>query len=194
MSERKPIIGLVGPSGVGKGYCKDALKTSYPDLFSEPVVATTRPQRPTDGIDRKAGIPLEEFMDMRAGGVVVLAHQPFGSSSHWYGFTTESLENNEKMVLTKVHVDNIEPFKQRYGDTVKLIALVADQDYLRRNLVDRNTESREEAQLRLEQAPRETELINGFSEQGLLDVVITVSDENRDELGKIVVGEVAKFL
>ncbi len=194
MIERKPTIGLVGPSGVGKGYCKDAIKANYPDLFIEPVVVTTRPQRATDGSDRKAGIPLEEFMNMTQSGVVVLVHQPFGVNSHWYGFMSESLENEEKVVLTEVHVDNIKPFKQRYGSAVKLIALIAGPDYLKRNLLDRSTESAEEVQLRMEQALRETEIINNFVEQGLLDLVITVSDDNRDELGKIVVSEVARFL
>ena len=194
MSERKLIIGLVGPSGVGKGYCKDVLKANYPNLFSEPVVVTTRPQRPTDGLDRKAGIPLEEFMNMQEKGIVVLAHQPFGEGADWYGFMAESLENKEKIVLTEVHVDNIEPFKQLYGDKVKLVALVADPDYLRRNLVDRNTESSEEVRIRLKEALREIELINNFLKQGLIDTAIKVDDENRSKLGEIITEEVARFL
>jgi len=194
MVEHEFIIGLVGPSGVGKGYCKDALKNEYLDTFTEPVVATTRPQRPTDGVDRKAGIPLEEFMAMRDNGIVVLAHQPFGSGSPWYGFTVESLESGDKVVLTEVHVDNVEPFRKKYGDRVKLIALVADQDYLQRNLLSRSTESIEEAQLRLEQAIKEVEMIGGFLEQGLLDAVIEVSDNNREKLGEIIVAEVAKYI
>lgn len=194
MVEHKAIFGLVGPSGVGKGYCKDVLKNEYPDKFAEPVVATTRPQRATDGVDRRAGIPLKEFMLMRENGVVVLAHQPFGSESHWYGFTVESLESAEKAVLTEVHVDNVEPFREKYGDRVKLIALIADQDYLRRNLIDRDTESSEEAQLRLEQAIREVKLISDFSERGLLDAVIEVNDDNREKLGEVIVAEVGKYI
>src|SRR5581483_8355367 len=124
MSERISIVGLVGPSAVGKGYCKDAIKSAFPESFDEPVVVTTRPKRPNDGKDRQAGVPLDEFLSMRETGVVLFAHQPFGEGTDWYGFSRTSLEENDKLLLTEVHIDNVTPFKSRFGDKVKLVALV----------------------------------------------------------------------
>jgi len=34
------ILGLVGPSGVGKGYSKQAINEAFPNKFVEPVVVT----------------------------------------------------------------------------------------------------------------------------------------------------------
>ena len=191
MNERIRIIGLVGPSGVGKGYCKDAIMASSPDLFFEPVVVTTRPKRETDGVDRKAGVSFGEFMAMRIDGTVVFAHQPFGPDTHWYGFLSKSLEGDEnKVILTEVHIDNVEPFKERFGSSVKLIALVADRNYLAKNLAARNTESDEEVQLRLKKSLREVNLIQDLSRKNLLDAVIEVDDDNREKLDILVVGVV----
>lgn len=61
MGERN-ILGLVGPSGVGKGYAKEAIKSALPGVFVEPVVVTTRTQRPGDGADRRAGVSISEFL------------------------------------------------------------------------------------------------------------------------------------
>jgi len=188
VNERNKIIGLVGPSGVGKGYCKDAIMANSPDLFSEPVVITTRPKRETDGVDRKAGVSFEEFMAMRTDETMIFAHQPFGPGTHWYGFLSKSLEGDEnRVILTEVHIDNVEPFKERFCNSVKLIALVAGRDYLAKNLAARNTESDEEVQLRLEKSLREVELIQGLSKENLLDAIIEVNDDNREKLDTLVI-------
>jgi guanylate kinase len=186
MSERVSIIGLVGPSAVGKGYCKDAIKSAFPSAFDEPVVVTTRPKRPNDGKDRQAGVPVAEFLGMKEAGVVLFAHQPFGEGTVWYGFSRENLEQNAKTLLTEVHIENVVPFKARFQDKVKLIALVAEKDYLETNIRERATETEESIQIRLNAAISEVEEIARLDQQGLIDFVINVSNENRKNLGEIV--------
>lgn len=186
MSERVSIIGLVGPSAVGKGYCKDAIKSAFPETFDEPVVVTTRPKRTNDGKDRQAGVPINEFLSMKKAGVVLFAHQPFGEGTDWYGFSRVSLEQNSKTLLTEVHIENVVPFKHRFNNRVRLIALVAEKDYLEKNIRDRATETEESIQVRLKAAISEVEEISRLDELELIDFVIKVSNENRSNLGEIV--------
>lgn len=194
MGERIAIFGLVGPSGVGKGYCKDAIKIAFGDRFKEPVVITTRPKRLTDGKDRQAGIPLNEFFNMRDSGVLLFAHQPFGLDTDWYGFSKESLETGDKTLLTEVHIDSVKPFRQRYGDRVFLIALTAERGYLERNIRERNTEAEDVIQTRLNVAWSEVEKIKQLKADGLIDRVIEVSDKNRRRLDTIITDLVSEVL
>lgn len=193
MTECK-IVGLVGPSAVGKGFSKDAIKTNFPDVFDEPVVVTTRPKRLTDGVDRRAGIPVDEFLSMRDSGVVIFAHQPFGEGTDWYGFNRESLDFNTKSLLTEVHTDNVIPFKERFGDKIQLIALVADNDYLEKNIRARVTEEECEIQLRLKMAISEVEKIRELQSRDFIDYVIEVGGKNRARLGQIVTNLTSEIL
>src|SRR3989344_6632160 len=145
------IIGLVGPSGVGKGFAKQALVGKYGSIFHEPTVATTRPKRSSDGADRRAGLSKVEFGLMVATGKVAFAHQPF-KNGDWYGFMSDSLIVSDKPTLTEVHVDNIQPFRQHFADSLLLIGIVATESYLRQNLAKRGSETEEQAEERLRAA------------------------------------------
>jgi guanylate kinase len=57
------IIALVGPSGVGKNFVKEAIKKKYPEL-KELTVYTTRKRRESDGIDRKTDIDVNDFLQI----------------------------------------------------------------------------------------------------------------------------------
>lgn len=194
MHERISIIGLVGPSAVGKGYCKDAIKSAFSATFDEPVVITTRPKRQNDGKDRQAGVSIDEFLSMKEAGIVLFAHQPFGQGTDWYGFSKENLEENLKILLTEVHIGNVVPFKTRFQDKVKLIALVAEKDYLEANISERATETEDSIQIRLNAAISEVEEISKLDKQGLIDFVIEVNTENRKRLSEIVTSLTSNIL
>lgn len=186
----KFIIGLVGPSGVGKGYAKEALQTQFG--FQEPIVATTRDRRPTDGIDRLSGLTIGIFQRMVEVGAIIFDHQPFGADNHWYGFLKDSL-TVDGSVLTEIHVDNVMRFRQMYGNKLKLVGLTADDDYLAQNLAQRGTETTEDAAIRLTAALCEREKIRQYSEQGLIDIVIKVGNENREAFAQTMIQIVSSF-
>lgn len=77
MRSDKLILGLVGPSGVGKGFAKQALVEKYGSIFHEPTVATTRLKRSSDGADRRAGLSKVEFGLMVATGKVAFCSSAF---------------------------------------------------------------------------------------------------------------------
>lgn len=189
------ILGLTGPSGVGKGFVKDHIKEICPGI-TELTVATTRGKRPADGIDRDAGIPVGVFLERVNGGTIVFAHQPFGPTNHWYGFYQEQIEkllDEGKLTMTEIHVDNVEPFKERYGHHVSVIGLVSEINYLRRNIEHRSTEEEEEQRLRLTAALREMELIRRLKEKGLVDSVLEVDERNRDVIADLVTEKLAEL-
>ena len=188
------IIGIVGPSGVGKGYAKQQIKTGLNNGFVEPIVVTTRPQRAYPEPDRMAGVPIDDFIAMKQRGEVLFAHQPFGEGTYHYGFLASSFQQ-EANILTEVHVDNVGPFKELFGQRVKLIGLVADRDYLEFNLDNRASETLAEKGVRLDASEREVQQILTYHKQGLVDHVVEATMINRDiVIQDILVGLVSRIL
>lgn len=188
------IIGLSGPSAVGKGYCKEEIKKHFPDIFVEPIVATTRPRRPNDGADRLSGISLETFSELEDKGEIIFSHQPFGKDGDWYGFLSSNIDSNSKNILTEVHPDNIIPFKKRYSHRVNLIGLVAGKEYLEENIRRRSTETEDQIQIRLQSSVAEAEVLRNYKGLGLIDFLIEVSNQNRAELSPLIINLVTQIL
>lgn len=178
------IIGLCGPSGIGKGYLKDHIRAIVPDV-SELTVATTRTRRASDGVDRDTDIPVGLFLQRRNAGEIIFAHQPFGVEGDWYGFYDEQVRellSQGRRILTEIHVDNVQPFKEKHGQRVIIVGLVAERDYLEENLRSRATESLQEQQRRLDAALREAAQIQTLYKEGFVDVLMEVNHQTRGEL------------
>lgn len=188
------IIGLSGPSAVGKGYCKEEIKKHFQKIFIEPTVATTRPKRSNDGLDRLSGLSLETFNELRDKGEIIFTHQPFGDSGDWYGFLSSSIDCSSKNILTEVHPDNIIPFKERYPGRVTLVGLVAGSEYLESNIRQRSTETENEIQTRLHSSIAEAESLRNFKKLGLIDFLIEVNHQNRGELSPIIINLIDQII
>ncbi len=188
------IIALVGPSGVGKNFVKQALKTQFPQL-SELTVFTTRDRRPSDGTDRKTDISTNDFLEMQKYNKIIVAHQPFGSEGNWYGFSKKQIDEfikNKKQILTEIHIDNIALFKKLYGDKVYLLAITAESEYLKYNLQLRNSEKEVDKMIRLKSATKEIKVIKEMWREKLIDKIINVNWNNRNELAELVISEVGQ--
>src|SRR3989338_473545 len=192
MKTTERVIGLVGPSGVGKGFCKGVIRTYFPNIFSEPTIATTRLKRDDDGSDRIAGLSVREFFDKMASSHILFGHQPFGEGTEWYGFVSSSFSNTSS-ILTEVHIDNIEGFKSKFGNKLILIGLIAAEDYLRSNMQQRG-DAIKEIERSLEMSGKEIETINGLYDQMIIDYLIQVNDGNRDQLSDLVVNIVVQYI
>ncbi len=189
------LIGLTGPSGVGKGFLKDRLKAVYPHLV-ELTVPTTRPRRPTDGADRETDIPVAVFLERSKSGEIIFAHQPFGGEDHWYGFYRDQIATllaSGQQVLTEVHVDNVRGFKKELGDQVTLIGLVAEAHYLAHNLTGRGSETEADKGRRLEMAIAEVATVHMLHQEGLIHTLIEVDHGVREQLTEIALRTVAGF-
>lgn len=188
------IIALVGPSGVGKNFAKQAIKDRFPQLV-ELTVYTTRNKRPSDGLDRKGDIPSGDFLRMKQKREIIAAHQPFGSEGDWYGFFRKQIDemlDNNNLILTEIHPDNILLFKELYGDMIFTIALTAEKDYLEHNLRSRGSEKDIDREVRLDRAFDEIKTIQEMWKEKLIDRVIEVGWDNRENLSEIAVNEVSR--
>jgi len=123
------IIALSGPSGIGKGFVKDAIRRRYPGM-PELTVVTTRARRPSDGIDRETDVPADVFLKQRNEGEIILAHQPFGEQHDWYGFRKSQIDNGlmrGECILTEIHPDNIGPFHEIYPSSLFVFGFIAPE-------------------------------------------------------------------
>lgn len=185
------IIALVGPSGVGKNFAKEALKTRFPQL-SELTVFTTRNRRPSDGADRKTDISVNDFLKMQKEERIIAAHQPFGPDGDWYGFSKEQINEllkNEGRILTEIHPDNISLFKELYSNRVFIIALIANKEYLEHNLKARGSEKDIDMTVRLDKTTSEVRVIKEMQEEKLIDKIIEVNWDNKDKLAELIINE-----
>lgn len=192
MSEK--IIALVGPSGVGKNFAKQAIKDQFPKL-SELTVFTTRSRRSSDGSDRRTDISVDYFLKMQKEGKIIAAHQPFGPDSNWYGFSKEQISEllgNQRQILTEIHPENIALFKKLYGNRVFTIALIAAREYLEHNLKSRGSEKDIDRDIRLNKAVDEIKMIKELKKAELIDKIIEVNWDNRNKLAELVVSEITQ--
>ncbi len=183
------IIGLSGPSGVGKSYLKKGILETFPGFFDEIRVVTTRPARVNEGKDREAGLSLQEFERRVINNEVLFPHRPFEESQHFYGFSNTDIQScfsRNRNILTEIHPSNIENFKSLFGNKVKVIGLVSSYQYLSKNMYSRNTERNSEISLRLDESYKEQKLIKEMFNKGLLDRLLEVNERNREIIKNMV--------
>jgi guanylate kinase len=193
--ERKPIVALCGPSGIGKERVKDTIKGAFAVAPSEPVVMTTRPSRENERGSRTTGILESDFKALVSSGQVVLPHRPFrGANTAIYGFSAESFEPATAQ-LTEVHSTIIEPFRNHNADRPTLvIGMVARVSLLEQNLLSRSPGAQpSDIELRLHLAEAEMEEIVEATKSGLVDAVFSFDQSLRDQSAQIVADMVGGF-
>lgn len=181
------IIGITGPSGIGKGFIKEHLRNKYPEI-TELTVVTTRARRDTDDKDRETDVPVGVFLQRQNSGEIVFAHQPFGIQGDWYGFIAGELDkasHPQALVLTEIHIDNVPLFKQRFGKNIVILGLTAEMGYLEQNLSYRNTELMDDRRIRLVLASHEVKEIQRLHASGTIDALVDVHDGIRKEIADI---------
>ncbi len=184
MADNGRIIGLTGPSGVGKGHIKEYVRNLMPDAY-ELTVATTRGRRASDGADRDTDIPVGIFLQRADAGEIIFAHQPFGDIGDWYGFYDEQIKHaltEGRLILTEIHVENVPLFKKNFGERVFVLGLIAPPSYLEANLTGRDAEIPEDTRRRLEVALQEVNSIQRLHAEGLVDVLLHVDEPVRGEV------------
>ena len=187
------IIAFVGPSGVGKNFVKQAVKSRFPQL-KELTVYTTRKKRSCDGLDRES-VTAEQFSEMQQKGELVGSHQPFGPGGDWYGFSKQQIDKmieDGQIIMTEIHADNAMLFKELYGDKIFMVVLTANKDYLEHNLKSRDSEKDAEQEDRLNKAITEIEAIQLMRNDGLISKNIQVDWNNREKIAEIVTDELSK--
>lgn len=170
------LISLTGPSGIGKGYVRQAVLQQFPYIKELPWI-TTRPLRPDELQGRSNRISVERsvFESLQATGELTLVQMLHG---HQYGLLRSYLAiQSAEVYLTEFQMTNLEKVRK---DNVPLQAiglLPSDLGFLRTRLVEyRGSESPTEVERRITLA--EEEIITMQQHRSIFSLLITVSGEN----------------
>ncbi len=166
------IIVICAPSGTGKSTLINRLKSDFPDLRWS-VSSTTRPRRENEVHGRDYFfISVNEFEKHIADGNFIewfKVHNDYKGTSKV--FVDEGLNKGWSM-LFDVDVQGVDALKKIYGAEAKVIFIEPPTiEELEKRLRDRNTDSEEQIQLRIENAKKELARKNDFDHLILNDDV-----------------------
>lgn len=156
------LIIVSGPAGTGKGtICKEVLKRNPDIVFS--VSATTRKPREgeVDGVNYHF-ISEDEFKEMIANNEF-LEHAYV--HTNYYGSPKKQVIDeieSGKIVLLEIDVQGAMQVKENYDEAIFIFLLPPSMGELRRRIVARNTETKEEIDKRMENAYKEVDQLDEY--------------------------------
>lgn len=156
------LLIISGPAGTGKGtVCNALLEKDKNIKFS--VSSTTREPRvgEVDGVNYNF-ISKEEFKEMVENNKF-LEHAFVHTD--YYGTSEESVMKSVsegKVVLLEIDVQGALQVKERHPEVVTIFLLPPSMEELERRIVDRNTETQEQINKRMENAYKEISLVNKY--------------------------------
>ena len=159
----KNIIVISAPSGAGKTTLCSELQRRKPHIkFS--VSCTTRPKRDheVDGVNYHF-LSENEFMDKVQNNEFIEFENVHG---YFYGTLRKTLEDaltEQKMILFDVDVNGAMTIKSNYSDnTCTIFILPPSLDDLKKRLIQRDSETEERINKRLERTAQEMEYKDKF--------------------------------
>jgi guanylate kinase len=167
-TERGRLVIISGPSGAGKSTVVQQLLEQCELPLQLSVSATTRSPRPgeMDGVHYFFLSP-DEFRHRRIAGEFLECKEVF-SCGDWYGtLQTQVATGLEagKWVILEIDVEGTLSVLEKFPDTLTIFIHSGSVDELQRRLRQRNTESEESLQRRLEVARRELTFISRYRHQ-----------------------------
>jgi guanylate kinase len=183
------LVVISGPSGVGKDTILKVLKERQPVAPRHYVVTfKSRDPRPgeQDGVDYHF-VGSDRFGALRSADAFLETAEVYGQ---WSGTPTDQVVEalgDGKDVLLKVDVQGARSVRRKAPDAVMVFVAPESREALRRQLIDRNTESPEQLKRRLEAVDEEMAAQPEFDY-----VVINHSGrpaETADEIERIIANE-----
>lgn len=138
--DKKLIVIIEGPSGVGKDTIINALIEKYPERFDRPINATTRAMRENESQGHPyLFITEEEFFRLRKTGEIFEQTIRHGSYRGMRKSSFDGIINSNKIPLRDVDRFGLEAVRKVYGkDNVMGIFLTAPKKEIERRLTERN--------------------------------------------------------
>lgn len=138
--EKKLIVIIEGPSGVGKDTIINALIEKYPHKFGRPINATTRKMRENESQGHPyLFISEEEFFKLRESGEIFEQTIRHGSYRGMRKSSFDEILNSGKVALRDVDRFGLEAVRGVYGhDNVIGIFLTAPKEEIKKRMIERN--------------------------------------------------------
>jgi len=192
LNKRKGILFVVsGPSGTGKGTIMKEYFKKYPeDNTFLSISMTSRAPRPGD----EEGVTYyfktrEEFLEARKNGELIESTEFCGN---FYGTPKkpvyDMLEAGKDIVL-EIEVDGGSQVKRDFENAVGIFILPPSIEELKRRLLERNTESKEDLEKRIARAMKEFEEIDKYDYFVINDNL----QEAVETFRSIIIGETQKI-
>ncbi|XP_072294906.1 guanylate kinase 1b isoform X2 [Eucyclogobius newberryi] len=191
MSRPRPVV-LSGPSGAGKSTLMKRLMKEHEGLFGFSVSHTTRNPRPGEENGKDYHYTTREAMQQGINNGDFIENAEF--SGNMYGTSKASVEDvlaKNVICILDVDIQGVRRIKETDLNPIYISVQPPSMEILEKRLRDRQTETEESLQKRLEAARIDMEL---SKEDGLFDVVILNDDLDRayEELKDVLSEEITK--
>nr|XP_043903102.1 guanylate kinase 1b isoform X2 [Solea senegalensis] len=191
MSGPRPLV-LSGPSGAGKSTLMKRLMKEHEGVFGFSVSHTTRNPRPGEENGKDYHFTTREAMEEGISKGDFIENAEF--SGNMYGTSKAAIEDvlaKNLICILDVDIQGVKRIKETDLNPIYISIQPPSMDILEKRLRDRQTETEESLQKRLEAARIDMEL---SKEPGVFDVVIVNDDLERayEELKDILSEEIQK--
>ncbi|CDQ75760.1 unnamed protein product [Oncorhynchus mykiss] len=191
MEGPRPVV-LSGPSGAGKSTLMKMLLRDYDGVFGFSVSHTTRSPRPGEVDGKDYHFSNREAMQEDIDDGTYIENAEF--SGNLYGTSKSSVDEvraNGLICILDVDIQGVRNIKQTDLDPIYVSIQPPSIEILEKRLRDRNTETEESLQKRLEAARVDMELSN---EPGVFDMLIVNDDleEAYEKLQSVLIEEITK--
>ncbi|XP_018528764.1 guanylate kinase 1b [Lates calcarifer] len=191
MSGPRPVV-LSGPSGAGKSTLMKRLMKEHEGIFGFSVSHTTRNPRPGEEDGKDYHFTTREAMQRGIDNGDFIENAEF--SGNMYGTSKSAIEDVQAknlICILDVDIQGVKRIKQTDLNPIYISIQPPSMEILEKRLRDRQTETEESLQKRLEAARIDMEL---SKEPGVFDVVIINDDLERayEELKDILDEEIKK--
>ena len=152
------IVVISGPSGVGKSTVVDQVLTQCPVPIDLSVSATTRAPRPGEEDGKNYYFLSHEEFEIRRKQGDFLEYKEVFSRGDWYGTLKSTVASGlsaGKWVLLEIDVEGAISVKNEYPDILMIFLHPGSMATLEQRLRDRQSDSEESIQRRLEVAANE---------------------------------------
>ncbi|XP_043985365.1 guanylate kinase 1b isoform X2 [Gambusia affinis] len=191
MSGPRPVV-LSGPSGAGKSTLLKRLMKDHEGVFGFSVSHTTRNPRPGEEDGKDYHFTTREAMQEGIDNGEFIENAEF--SGNMYGTSKAAVEDvraKNLICILDVDIQGVKRIKETDLDPIYISIQPPSMEILEKRLRDRQTETEESLQTRLEAARIDMEL---SKEPGVFDIVIINDDLEKayEELKEILNEEIKK--
>ncbi|KAL7396334.1 hypothetical protein ABVT39_004445 [Epinephelus coioides] len=192
MSGPRPLV-LSGPSGAGKSTLMKRLMKDHEGVFGFSVSHTTRNPRPGEEDGKDYHFTTKEAMQEAIDNGEFIENAEF--SGNMYGTSKAAIEDvlaKNLICILDVDIQGVKRIKETDLNPIYVSIQPPSMEILEKRLRDRQTETEESLQKRLEAARIDMEL---SKEPGVFDVVIINDDLEKayEELKDILNDEIQKI-